>query len=211
MTLIVVDAKLREWKTLFFAIKICTSRISVIFSPVSALNGINERFFVPLTLTADSEIVFIHRLPLTNTELGIIRFVNKRVVFDFDDAIVTDMDLQYANEDIKNTISRSSLLIAGNNYLSESVKTFNDNIVTIPTCVDTYLYKPDSKNKDSSVITIGWIGLSANLRYLSVVSDALREVSANNKSVVLKIVSDAYIDIPGVEVVKKRWSLDEGE
>lgn len=155
----------------------------------------------------DSDIVFIHRLPMTKTELNIIRSLNKNIIFDFDDAIFTNMDEKDSNYDVINIISRSSLLIAGNNYLAERSRGFNSNIVVIPTCVDTDAYKPEVKNKPNDTITIGWIGVSANLRYLTIVSEALKEVMLGNRNAVFKIVSDSYIDISGVEIIKKRWSL----
>ena len=166
-----------------------------------------------------ADAIFIHRLPLTVTEFNVIRALNKNIIFDFDDALfayngATPSDEHYkAHLDRKYVIDyiirNSKLIIAGNEYLKEYARPLNENVIVIPTCIDTGVYSSSVVETTNDKVIIGWIGLSSNLRYVISISNAIRKGLTGRKDVVFKIVSDNFIDIAGIDIVKKQWKLQE--
>ena len=87
------------------------------------------------------------------------------MIFDFDDAI-WHLDISEANRKfhwLKNPgktgtiIAMSDLIFAGNNYLADFAHKFNENVVIIPTTIDTEEYKKTKLPKQNSIV-IGWSG-----------------------------------------------------
>ena len=54
---------------------------------------------------------------------------------------------------------------------------------------------------------IGWIGTRVNLMYLQTLSGALAQVGQGVHRPRLKVVCDAFPDMPGIEIEKKAWAL----
>jgi glycosyltransferase involved in cell wall biosynthesis len=58
-------------------------------------------------------------------------------------------------------------------------------------------------------VTVGWLGTPGGLGHLEDLAGVFRHVSSKVEGFRVKIVSSGFIDLPGVEVVKKRWRLEE--
>jgi glycosyltransferase involved in cell wall biosynthesis len=56
---------------------------------------------------------------------------------------------------------------------------------------------------------VGWIGTRINLMYLRAIMPALARLTRTRPDVNLKVVSDGFLDVAGVPVTNKRWSLAE--
>ena len=134
------------------------------------------------------------------------RDVCGRLVIDLDDAVF----LRYP-EKFNRLMQMSDLVVCGNRFLIERVQPLNPRTVHVPTCVDMDAYPPKNWNEpDAAVPTVGWIGTSGNVKYLSVAADALREV-ASELPFELRIVAPDVsslrdINLSGVRVIHDPWS-----
>jgi glycosyltransferase involved in cell wall biosynthesis len=64
--------------------------------------------------------------------------------------------------------------------------------------------KPASDGK----IRLVWIGSKSTLRYLAEIKPALEEISSRFDNVVLRIISDEFLDLQNIPVEKHPWSLE---
>ncbi len=102
--------------------------------------------------------------------------LNNNIIFDFDDAIW----LNYSNTRIKpvaEVIKISKMIIAGNKILHDYANQFNNNVIVIPTPINTDLYKPKERAVEKNYLAIGWIGTFSNLKYLQGLQDVFIRLS----------------------------------
>ncbi len=84
--------------------------------------------------------------------------LNRKIIFDFDDAIF----LRYRDREVNPVSTVCSLakrVITGNSYLAAFASQNSDNVTTIPTAIDTDRFLPLNRNDD----TLLWMGTSSNL------------------------------------------------
>jgi len=167
------------------------------------------------------DIVFIHRevCPIGPPFFEwLINKMNKPIIFDFDDAIFLPSSSSSNSfiEKLKNPhktayiISMSKCVIVGNNYLANFALKYNNSIFIIPTCIDTYKYRPANyTNLNKNEITIGWIGSSTTLEFLDILKNVFVRLSKRFDNLRLKIVG-GYFSIEGLSnIASKSWSLKE--
>lgn len=164
---------------------------------------------------AQYDVVLIHRVLLGLLDFWSLRLHVRRYVFDFDDAIFLrdsshrkGMRSWQRSLRFKRMVQSSQRVIAGNRYLGEWARKYQRDVIVLPTTVDLNGY-PRTEQKDNGTPTIGWIGTRSNLVYLESIAGALARIGASACKPALKIVSDAFFDCPGIEVIKKEWTLEE--
>ena len=151
---------------------------AVIAKMFATLRGLLRRYGLIFTAFRYDRI-FIHR-ELNPLGPQIIEFIlakvyRKKIIFDFDDAVWLP---NYAANNAKFAFIKSYghvkklckyayKLSAGNDYLAEYGKQFNNNVVVNPTTIDTENYHNQVKDQDSNEFVIGWTGTHSTLRYLT--------------------------------------------
>ena len=170
----------------------------------------------------DFDVVIIQRKLLTALDLFFVRRYAKRTVFDFDDAIMYRSSRHKSQRSrgrmrkFRNMMKSVDAVFAGNSYLAGLAQRFTDpeRIHIFPTVVDLNEYGVKDyrgkKGRNRGFI-VGWIGTSTNLHYLKAIGPALEEFAGKYKDVRLKIVCDNFLDLNGVEVVKKEWRPEDVE
>lgn len=138
------------------------------------------------------------------------------VVFDFDDAIWIK-DVSEANRrfsflknvrKIPEIIRLSHTVLAGNAYLAEYARRFNQRVEVVPTCVDTDRYVPAPRSNDGTVV-IGWSGSRTTFPHLKLAFPALEQLRARyGDRVGFKIVGDAAFRHNALGIVGEAWSSD---
>lgn len=121
------------------------------------------------------------------------------IIFDFDDSIWL-MNVSKANRyfsflknpnKTKDIIKLSDFVVAGNDYLANYAKQFNNNVRIIPTTIDTNEYKPVAKAQ-SDVIIIGWSGSITTMQHFEYALPFLKEIKARYKErVSIKVIGDS--------------------
>ena len=161
------------------------------------------------------DCVFLQRKLLGFLDWRAFRKNAKRVVYDFDDAVMF-RDSKKKNPEsffrmlmFKRTIGGSDAVISGNRYLYEYASRHNKRVFVVPTAIDMARYGEKPCEKASGVVTLGWIGSRVTLFYLEMMKDALDEVFERHPSARLKIVADKFFDCAKMPVIKKKWNYEE--
>lgn len=114
------------------------------------------------------------------------RWTGRPRVLDVDDSI----HLFRGGAMAKSLALHCDRIICGNPHLAEIYRQWNSDVVILPTAVDTVRYCPNILSVPSETIVLGWIGTSANLRYLEAIEPALAAVLNKYPHTKLHVVCD---------------------
>jgi len=130
--------------------------------------------------------------------------LKKPLVFDVDDAIWLAPPFR---DSAWKVAGRADVVIAGNQYLAERFSSYCSEVRVIPTAVDTDRYKPRSTQtpEQSGNFTIGWIGTSANLRYLEAFETPLRQFLLDHPISKLLVMADKPPSFPKIPEDRMRY------
>jgi glycosyltransferase involved in cell wall biosynthesis len=161
----------------------------------------------------DFDAVLLHKKILNPIDAHYLRKYAGKIIYDFDDAIMYDNNHpekthHKRQHHFQRTIAMADLVIAGNEYLAEHAKKFNSNVEILPTGLDISIFKTVAKKSTDAKIRLVWIGSRPTLRNLEQISPALEEIGSRFDNVVLKIISDDFIDLRKIPVEKHKWSLE---
>ena len=117
---------------------------------------------------SDADIIWVQYelfpfMPALIERLAFMR--GKPVIVDYDDAFFHNYDL-HESKLVRKLLGRKMAplirgavsIVAGNQYLAKYVGRWNENVVIIPTVVDTDAYVPQREGVVDRPVTIGWIG-----------------------------------------------------
>jgi glycosyltransferase involved in cell wall biosynthesis len=168
-----------------------------------------RRFFRELP---NYEILFLQRKRFQQPLLGFLRRKARRIVFDFDDAIM------YHNSKAASPRSRTrekrfadivgiaDYVIAGNSFLKEQAERVTDRVSVIPTAIDMTRCVPKDHTAKKDVVSIGWIGDHGSIHYLERMRPVFEELGQKYPRIQLEIICDTFFDCDHIKVVKKMWS-----
>ncbi len=161
---------------------------------------------------AEFDGVFLHKKGLNFHDAVWLRRNSKKIIYDYDDAIMYSSTSPGRNSTSHlNSFRRSAKLadvvIAGNSYLAENARRFNAEVKILPTGLDTKAYMVEAKAKDDGRIRLVWIGSRSTLQYLAEIKPALEQIGLRYDNVVLRIICDNFFNLKNMEVEKRRWSL----
>lgn len=167
------------------------------------------------------DMVFIHResFPLGPAWFErALRLLGKRYVYDFDDAVFLSNAAQpnrlFARLKCPGktaaVVRLSSLTIAGNGYLAAFASSAGaPRVETLPTVVDTGLFRPAQKRNESGPLVVGWIGSPTTIEFLGPFLELWPRIRQQVPEAVLRIVGGRLSQpLPGgVECVA--WRLED--
>jgi len=166
------------------------------------------------------DIIFIYREAfMIGTTLfeRILHIWGKPIIYDFDDSIWLN-DTSDGNKHLawlKNTkktntiVSLSHTVIVGNSYLAQYAKQFNNNVVIIPTTIDTKYHKPSQTNKHSDSICIGWTGTETTQKHYETIIPALENLySIFGNSISFRVISNNTITHPILPIQNISWNAN---
>ncbi len=173
--------------------------------------------FERLTLfkrAADFDAVFLQKKCLNFFDAHYLRKYSKRLIYDFDDAVMYSPNCPDRNSPSRSIGFRRSarladVVIAGNSYLVKQAQRFNANVKIVPTGLDTKAYTVETKAKNDGKIRLVWIGSKSTLQYLAEIKPALEQIGQRYDSVVLRIICDDFFELHNMEVEKRWWSLEK--
>jgi glycosyltransferase involved in cell wall biosynthesis len=163
------------------------------------------------------DIFYIHRKVFPPIEFAYIRKKARKIIYDFDDAIM------YRSSSSKNPYSlsrrikfaymmrRVDFIIAGNNFLKSEVLPYNSHVEVIPTSLDLSRYNAKGRGRKEDPVIVGWLGSSSTLKYLKNLMPTLERLYQRYPHFQLKIVCDRFLDGVNVPVIKKKWSPETEE
>jgi glycosyltransferase involved in cell wall biosynthesis len=151
------------------------------------LKGFGKRY-ADLFRMRDYDYVFIYReaAPVGPPffEWIIAKFLKKKIIYDFDDSIWVPFSSQYNRialylkwfSKIAVICRWSYRLSVGNDYLRQFSSQYNQNVVIIPTVVDTKDVHNQIKDHSENPLAIGWTGTFSTLKYLNLVLPVLQKL-----------------------------------
>jgi len=139
-----------------------------------------------LALTQD--VLYVQKRTFPKVILCALKRLNPRIILDLDDAIY----LRPARRPLVDAILRAAaVVVAGNDYLAEYARRFNEQVVVIPTVVDTDVYCPPlgPRHPGDDRVVIGWIGSDPNRGDLAPMRPVFEWVGKRyGEGVVLRII-----------------------
>jgi glycosyltransferase involved in cell wall biosynthesis len=156
-----------------------------------------------------SDVVCVQRLLLNPYKLLLLRRLAKRIVYDFDDAVMygTKNESFTRRMRFKMTVARADAVFCGNHFLlAEAKKYGKGSLHYVPTVVDTDTY-PVKTYDDHLPFVVGWMGSSSTLRYLYDINElftAFRDIEA----VAFKFVADKAPELEGDNIAFEKWDKD---
>ncbi|MBN9787544.1 group 1 glycosyl transferase [Pseudonocardia sp. TMWB2A] len=134
-------------------------------------------------------------------------------ILDVDDSI----HLLRGGKAARKIAQMSDRVIAGNSYLADIYSQWSQDVVILPTGVDSDKYKPARSPMDNDepasghdgIITIGWIGTAANFQYLEGLEPVFRTILNRYPAVRLKIISNRsplFASLPQAQWAFAPWS-----
>lgn len=157
-----------------------------------------------------ADVLYIQRLLFNPIKLSLIKAVAKKVVYDFDDAVMYGFRGESATRarKFKNMVNHVDAVFCGNHFLFREAKRHREEgVYYIPTVVDADQY-PVKAHSEKKPVTIGWIGSRSTLRYL-VDLEGLVLKAPDEKSVIYKIVADSSLNTEAPNVIFEKWSAEK--
>ncbi len=168
----------------------------------------------------DYDLIFIQREAfMTGTTFfeKKLKKTGKKVIFDFDDAIwlpnISEVNkkFEWAKTPFKTSIliSLSDLVIAGNQYLADYAKKYSQNVVVIPTTIDTEYHKRTKPESEKDTITIGWTGSHTTIQYFELALPFLQEIKRKYGSKIsIKVIGDDTFENKELGIKGMAWNKE---
>lgn len=178
------------------------------------LRGYLRRFLDVLRLR-QYDIVYIH---LWVTPLGppffewLVAKLAKKIVYDIDDMIYLNNQSTRFIDKIKGRnkpialMKSADAVIVCSPFLQKFVEQYNKNVTTILATYDTESTTP-KVHQQNEMTTIGWTGTHSTLKYLSIVADALAELS-KIRNIEFLVICNAPYQHEGINVRNITWTAE---
>lgn len=171
-------------------------------------------FMKVLKKLKDADIVVILRRLFPPWRLRLIRRYSKRLVFEYDDAIMyrssrwSNQHSSMRRSRFEKMVKQCDLVITGNQFLKgEALKYVGKKRVhVIPTVVDMERYTQKRYDREKKDVVLGWLGSGSTLHYLKRLLPVFEKIETRFPFVQLKIVCNDFFDVPHMRVIKKEWS-----
>jgi glycosyltransferase involved in cell wall biosynthesis len=155
--------------------------------------------------------VFLHKKKLSMPDAFFLRRYCKKLIYNFDDAVMYDQNNPSRNSPLRlmpfrRTVRMADMVLVGNRYLAEHALEFNSNVEILPLGLRVNLYNITPPPKTDDKIRLVWIGSESNLKYLEQIKPAIEAIGSRFPNVVLRIIGDAFFDMPNMTVEKLKWS-----
>ena len=151
--------------------------------------------------------VWLQKVSLPRPLVLTLALIGAPIVFDFDDALYASQGVESAMQpglrrhrlQVELTVRLASVVVAGNAELAAFARSVGaSDVRVVPTSIDDHRYTPSPTPRQSSVVTLGWMGTRPNHRYLDAIGPALRKVCDERPDIEVKVVSDEEYHVPGV-------------
>ncbi|MFN3316838.1 MAG: glycosyltransferase, partial [Raineya sp.] len=174
------------------------------------LKGFIRRFFLLFSIWK-YDFVFVHReatpIGLPFVEWFVCKIFRKKMIFDFDDAIWLPNTSEQnkiiaglkSHQKTKYLCRWAYKVSAGNAYLADYARKYNNNVIINPTTIDTENWHNPAliQKKENLKPIVGWTGTHSTIIYLSPLLPILKKLSEEEDFIFL-VISDK----------KPEWHLD---
>ena len=161
------------------------------------------------------DVVILQRKLMSMVQVGILRSVARRLVYDLDDALFQRQDATSRgpiswrlSARFWATVRAADLVIVGNEYLKERAAVHIDpgRIEVVPTCVDPDRYRGASHRACGVEARLAWIGQACTLQGFKQAADCLTAAGRRLPGLTLRLICDKGLELPDLRVELRPWS-----
>lgn len=169
-----------------------------------------------LARAADFDGVLLHRKTLTFWDAGPLVKHARRLIYDFDDAVMFQARAPFKPHPgrlyrFRRTVRAADLVLAGSPVLEEhATKAGARRVEVVPTGLDASRFPVRDHAAAAGPVRLVWIGSRSTLKQLEPLRKALEAVGRALPGARLRVIADAPLTLDGLEVENVAWSL-EGE
>jgi len=159
--------------------------------------------------------VLLHRKTLTAWDAWAFRAAARRLIYDFDDAVMVQArspDRPHAGRlrRFRRTMARADLVIAGNRILAEHAHAAGaSHVEIVPTGLDVSRFAPKPMGAAERRVRLVWIGSASTLKQLEPFRPTFEALGQAVPGLVLRVIADADLHVPGLAVENVRWRLED--
>ena len=160
-----------------------------------------------------ADILFVQRKRLPLSVLGLLRGHGKRIIYDFDDAVMFKNSLSQNPYSLRRRMSFkrmlhfTDLVIAGNRFLKEEAEKYHGNVKVLPTPIDGERYTP-KEYEETKAVNLGWIGDHGSIHYMESYKDVWDAMGRKYGHAGLTIICDTFIETKEIPLKKINWSYE---
>ncbi len=165
------------------------------------------------------DAVILQRKLLPGWQLGILRRAARRLIFDFDDAVLyRDSNDPRGPEDGRRrrrfaaTVAAADAVLAGNDFLADCALRAGarvQDVHVIPTCVEPERYPKASVGIAEGPIDLVWIGTGGTLKGLLQPREVWASLARNVPGLRLRVICDRFPEDFPIPIVPVAWSEAE--
>lgn len=162
------------------------------------------------------DAVILQRKLLPAWQLDLLRRAARRLVFDFDDAVLYRDSYdprgplcRRRGARFARTVRRADAVLAGNDFLAECALRAGarpERIRVLPTCVDTARYRPATPDPARDGLHLVWIGSSSTLQGLEGQRPLWERLGREVPGLRLRVISDRFPRFEALPVLPVPWS-----
>lgn len=165
----------------------------------------------------NAQHIFIHRemshLGPPIFEWILVKILRKKYIFDFDDAIwlpnYSDVNQKYNRFKCywktKYLIKWADKIVAGNEFLADYARQFNNNVQIIPTTIDTENHHHLTVSHTTEKVVIGWTGTHTTIHYLTPFFPIIQELEKTH-DFEFHVISNEKPSQQLASLVFKKWN-----
>jgi glycosyltransferase involved in cell wall biosynthesis len=162
------------------------------------------------------DVVVLQRQLLSRIELRCLRRMARRLIYDFDDAMLYrdsyhprgHRSAQRARR-FRATVRAADAVIAGNSFLAgcaEQSGAHAERVSIIPTCVEPEKYPPRADPSPREGFEMVWIGSSSTFAALEMRRPLLERLGREIPGLRLRIICDRFARFDPLPVIAVRWA-----
>ncbi len=164
----------------------------------------------------DYDVVVIQRKLLPGWQLSLVRRRARRLVFDFDDAVLyrdsNDSRGPRSPRRLRRfqaVVRAADLVVAGNPFLAECARDGGASpgrVEIIPTCIDVERYPARQGLGAGNAVDLVWIGSSSTLAGLEARTDLWQQIGREVPGASLRLICDRFVRFDPLNVTPVTWS-----
>lgn len=151
-------------------------------------------------LSKSYDMIVVQKVVLPKAAWGLLRALNGKIVFDFDDAI-------YLSRDIVYLLKGASAVLVSNKALREFASAHNKKVYELPSPVDV---TGATRPKDGSCVTLSWTGSPGAARYLYPLMPVFRKLKERFRNLNIEFTGTGpNKDFQSLGIAINEWSPEE--
>lgn len=169
-------------------------RVAELFYKITAVTRL-------LASSKNYDVIFVQKVILPKPVWDLLRALNRRIVFDFDDAIYLYKDITYLLKD-------AAVVLVSNRSLKEFASRYSKNVYEL---VSPVSIKKEASSKRETGVTLGWMGSPETSRYLYPLMPVFKELKEKFRNLKIEFTgSRKDKNFDSLNITMRDWSL-EGE